>query len=182
MLKTKRLLLRQWRDEDVQAFIAMNRDPEVMRWFPAVYSEKKSRKLANKIRDHIDSEGWGLWAVEIPVVAPFIGFVGLHQVDNNMPFAPAIEIGWRLNKQYWRQGYATEAAREALRYGFEQLHLTAILSMTAAVNIPSRGVMQKIGMSKQNDHFMHPGVPDNHETCEHVLYSISKTQWLNNGV
>ena len=125
----------------------------------------------------IAHQGWGLWAVEVRDIAPFIGFVGLNRVRFNAHFTPAIEVGWRLAREYWGRGYATEAARAALDYAFESLPDEQIVSFTATINEPSIRVMQRLGMtSDPSDDFDHPAV-NGGRLQRHVLYRISRDDW-----
>src|SRR6516164_6481701 len=116
-LSTPRLHLRLWRDEDLPAFAAMNADPTVMEFFPRPLDRAESDAVVARIRDHFARLGFGLWAVEAPGVADFIGFVGLAVPRFEAHFTPCVEIGWRLAFEYWRRGYATEAARAVLEFG-----------------------------------------------------------------
>ena len=173
-LRTDRLILRGWRPSDREPFATMNGDPEVMELFPSTLSREESDALADRIETHMENEGWGLWAVEIPGVTSFAGFVGLLRADDVLP-TPAVEIGWRLARPYWDRGYATEGAYTSLRYGFEQLGLEEIVSFTAVQNARSRRVMEKIGMTHDpTDDFDHPRVPDGSPLKRHVLYRISR--------
>lgn len=170
---TQRLQLRQWRDADLAAFAALNADPQVMAHFPHTLSRQASNALAGRIRAEIAHRGWGFWAVEIKGCAPFIGFVGLHVPATALPFAPCVEIGWRLVADCWGQGYATEAARAALAIAFERLGLDEIVSFTARRNQRSQRVMQRIGMDYA-DTFQHPGLPVGHVLRDHVLYRLRR--------
>lgn len=177
MLTTERLLLRQWTEEDFLPFSEMCRDREVMEFFPRPLTQQESDDMASKIRSLINDRGWGFWAVEIPNQQAFIGFVGLHTPADRMPFAPCVEIGWRLAKAQWNKGYATEAASAALEYAFNTLHLSEVVSFTTLANVRSRTVMQKIGMHDTGQNFMHPDIETSHPQCEHVLYKIAKSEW-----
>ena len=178
MIRTERLLLRAWRDDDLASFAALNADPEVMRYFLGTLDRAQSDALAGRIRSLLDANGCGLWAIEVadassPLDGRFIGFTGLVHQDFPAQFTPAIEVGWRLSREAWGQGYATEAAREALRVGFEEHGLAEIVSMTAEGNIRSRAVMERIGMSHDpTDDFDHPGVPVGNALRRHVLYRV----------
>jgi RimJ/RimL family protein N-acetyltransferase len=177
-LRTQRLLLRQWRDEDLEPFAELNADPETMRYFPAPPSREESDALAEHARRHIAEEGWGLWAVEVAGAADFIGFVGLARPSFEEHFTPAVEVGWRLARRHWRRGYATEAGRAALAYGFEELRLNEIVSFTSGLNEPSWRVMERLGMSHDPaGDFDHPRVPVGHPLRPHVLYRLSRTDW-----
>jgi RimJ/RimL family protein N-acetyltransferase len=175
-LSTPRLVLRQWRDDDLVAFAELNADPEVMRHFPAPLTRAESDELAARLRSALALEGWGLWAVEVRDVAPFIGFIGLDRVPFEAHFTPATEVGWRLDRRHWRRGYATEGARAAATFAFENLACEEIVSFTAASNWRSISVMQRLGMTHDAaDDFDHPGVLDP-ELRRHVLYRLSRTR------
>jgi RimJ/RimL family protein N-acetyltransferase len=175
--ETERLRLRQWRKSDLKPFAAMNADPQVMEFFPSPLTRRESDSMAEKLRALIEQRGWGFWAVEIPGVAPFIGVVGLHVAPAALPFAPCVEIGWRLAAAYWGQGHATEAARGVLRVGFEQLELPEIVSFTSVLNQRSRAVMERIGMQHRGELFEHPSVPVGSPLRPHILYRLSRTEW-----
>ena len=178
MIKTPRLLLRQWRDEDFEPFAELNADPIAMEFFPSVIGRDESDAAAEGIRARIEEQGWGLWAVEVVDSGEFIGFTGLWSVPApEFPFAPAVEVGWRLVRDHWGKGYATEAARAAVDFGFEELALMEIVSMTTVANIRSRRVMEKLGMTRDRaDDFEHPRVPAGHAMRPHVLYRLQKSQ------
>lgn len=180
MLKTNRLLLRQWTDDDFFVFSEMCSDKDVMEFFPKLQTQKESLEMAKRIQSLIHERGWGLWAVEIPDQDKFIGFVGLHIPKDSMPFSPCIEIGWRLSRQHWGKDYATEAAKVALEYAFNTLNTHEVVSFTTVANIRSRAVMQKIGMRDSKQNFMHPDIEASNPQCEHVLYKISKSEWQKN--
>jgi RimJ/RimL family protein N-acetyltransferase len=177
-LRTERLLLRQWRDEDLEPFAALNADPETMRYFPEPPSREESNQLAERARRQIDEEGWGQWAVEVVGGASFIGFVGLSRPSFEEQFTPAVEVGWRLAREHWGHGYATEAGRAALGYGFDELDLVEIVSFTSELNEPSWRVMERLGMSHDPaGDFEHPRVPVGHPLRPHVLYRLSCRDW-----
>ncbi len=170
-IRTPRLLLRPWRDEDLAPFAALNGDPDVMEFFPKPLGRTESDAAATHVRDHFDRRGFGLWAVEVPGLVNFIGFVGLSVPSFEAHFTPCVEIGWRLARRHWGVGYATEAALAALDFGFRELALDEIVSFTAAVNLRSRGVMEKIGLTHSHaDDFDHPALPEGHALRRHVLY------------
>ncbi len=171
-IRTRRLLLRPWRDEDFHPFAVMNADSQVMKFFPTVLEREQSDALAAEIRRRMDDQGWGFWAVEIPGEARFVGFTGLNKLSKDLPFAPGIEIGWRLAHRFWGKGYASEAAQAALELGFLQLHLPEIVAFTAIQNLRSRAVMSRIGIVFEGEHFEHPGIAPGHPLREHVLYRI----------
>lgn len=172
-LATKRLRLRAWRAEDLESFAALNADPDVMKHFPATLDRAQSDALAAGIQAHFAERGFGLWAVEAPGEVPFAGFVGLSVPRRALPFTPCVEVGWRLARHCWGRGYATEAARAALSFGFETLGLEEIVSFTAATNLRSRRVMERLGMSRDEaDDFDHPALPEGHRLRRHVLYRL----------
>ena len=176
-LSTPRLVLRQWRDSDLDPFAELNADPTVMRYFPAPLGREESDMMVAEVRKALAEQGWGLWAVEVTDVAPFIGFVGLNRVRFEAHFTPAIEIGWRLSRRYWGQGYATEAARAALDFAFESLAEKQIVSFTATINEPSIRVMERLGMMRDPaEDFDHPAVHGG-PLQRHVLYRITREQW-----
>jgi len=174
ILETERLILRQWRNEDKADFFSLNSDPEVMRYFPSTLNREQSDALLEKARTLIEKNGWGFWACELKSSSELIGFVGLNNPDYELPFGPCTEIGWRLAKQHWKKGYATEAAMASLDFGFSELKLTEIVSFAVKTNTPSITVMERIGMSNSNSNFDHPKV-DVAELREHVLYKVRNT-------
>ena len=177
-MDTKRLRLRQWRTPDWDAFAALNADPAVMEYFPHPLERQASNAVANRIYAQLAQRGWGLWAVEVRDVAPFIGFVGLHVPEYPIPCACNVEIGWRLDSRYWGKGYATEAARAALAIGFEELQLPEIVSFAARANQRSHRVMERLGMRCAGELFEHPLLPEGHPLRTHVLYRLTREQWL----
>ncbi|MER5641481.1 GNAT family N-acetyltransferase [Kitasatospora sp. NPDC002227] len=171
-LRTERLLLRQWRDSDLDAWAAMNADPEVRRYFPTVLDREQSAGSLERFRADIADRGWGFWAVEVAGSGQFAGFTGLDKVDEGLPFA-GVEIGWRLAREAWGLGYATEAARAALAYGFEELALPEILAVTAVGNERSRAVMARLGMTYDPaDDFDDTDLPEGHPLRPSVLYRL----------
>jgi len=181
-LQTQRLLLRQWKDEDLGAFAELNCDPIVMEYFPGLSNRAESDSLARRLRTKIENNGWGFWAVEMPGVSKFIGFVGLNKPDYPLPCSPCVEIGWRLASQYWGQGYATEAAQSALRVGFTDLDFTEIVSFTSVLNLRSIKVMERLNMQASQEYFDHPSVPQGSPLQKHCLYKLSREEWKNNSL
>lgn len=172
-LKTERLLLRQWKEDDFEVFATMNTDPDVMEFYPDIQSSEESFSMAQTFQNLISHKGWGFWAVERLSDNSFIGFVGLHEPTYDLPVTPCVEIGWRLSRESWGNGYATEAAQAALNFAFNELKLEQVYSFTSVANIRSRSVMEKIGMKNTNANFDHPIIPKGHILSEHVLYKIS---------
>lgn len=178
IVATKRLILRQWRAEDLEPFAKLNADPRVMEFFPGLISKEESNAFIKDCFQHIDQWGWGLWAVSLVQTGEFVGFIGLREVSFKAAFTPAVEIGWRLAYEYWGNGYATEGAKATLRYGFEKLHLDEIVSFTVPANMRSRAVMEKIGMNRDpKGDFDHPKVPEGHILKRHVLYRIKANEY-----
>ncbi len=185
-LTTARLRLREWRDEDLEPFAALNGDPRVMAFFPSVLSRAESDAAAARIRGRIALRGFGLWPVELrrehdesgSPFSPFMGVVGLSVPEMVAPFVPCVEVGWRLLPAFWGQGFATEAARAAMTFGFTQAGLAEIVSFTAALNLPSQRVMQRLGMRRTTtEDFLHPAIPAGHPLQRHVLYRQARDDW-----
>ena len=174
---TKRLLLRQWKDADIPVFAKINADPDVMKYYPSILSNEESQALAHKIRDKINKNGWGFWAVERISDKRFIGFVGLNEPSYELPVSPCIEVGWRLGREYWGNGYATEAGKRCLEIGFYTLGFPEIYSFTPVLNKRSRAVMERIGMDNTSRNFEHPMMPASHPLREHFLYRAEKYSW-----
>lgn len=177
MIETQRLILRQWQQTDVSQFAQICADPEVMAFFPATLSAAETASLVARFTDSINDLGYGFFAAELKAEQRCIGFIGLNLLAEGLPFAPCVDIGWRLDKSVWGLGLATEGARAALQYGFETLDLAQIVSMTAVLNTASERVMQKIGMHKQSETFKHPKLPKGHRLEEHVLYTLSQQEY-----
>lgn len=181
VLKTERLLLRPWKESDLEPFAAMNADIRVMEYFPSVLTRLESDQLVGRAMQKIERNGWGLWAAALLETDEFIGFIGLNIItasDLQVPFSPAVEIGWRIAYQYWGKGYAPEGALAALECGFKTAELKEIVAFTAFHNQRSRSVMKKIGMSHNpSDDFDHPKVPEGHHLRRHVLYRIKRDEW-----
>ncbi|MDX6282565.1 MAG: hypothetical protein QOH03_3636, partial [Kribbellaceae bacterium] len=143
-LTTDRLLLRQWKDSDYGPYAALNADPAVMEHFPNALTRAESDAMADRVKAAMAERGFGLWAVEVRETGQFIGFIGLSVPTFDAPFLPGVEIGWRLAKDAWGKGYATEGARASLAYGFGEAGLDEVVSFTATTNKPSQRVMERI--------------------------------------
>jgi RimJ/RimL family protein N-acetyltransferase len=176
---TARLRLRQWCTADREPFAALNADPKVMEFFPALLTRAESDALADRCQAYIDERGWSFWAIETKTTSEFVGFAGLH-TPADLPFTPCVEVGWRLAAKHWGKGFATEAARGALRVGFERLGLLEIVSFAAVGNVRSRAVMERLGMIDTKETFEHPKVPLGHVLRKHCLYRLSRERWLEN--
>jgi RimJ/RimL family protein N-acetyltransferase len=179
-IDTSRLRLRQWRETDREPFAALNADPVVMEFFPSLQTRATSDASIDAWQSQFASQGWSNWALELRSSAQFIGFTGLSVPRRLLPFSPCVEVGWRLAKEHWGRGYATEAARSALRVGFEQFALAEIVSFTSIGNLRSRAVMERIGMRNTNRDFEHPGVPEGNPLRLHCLYCIGNSEWNEN--
>ena len=178
-LRTPRLLLRRWRDSDREPFAALNADPEVMAHFPEPLTRERSDHMIDVIEAEFDRCDFGLWAIEVVETGTFIGFAGLNEVGFQAHFTPAVEIGWRLARPAWGHGYATEAARAALAYGFDVAGLSEVVSFTATTNLRSQAVMRRLGMTRDPaDDFDHPHLPPRHRLRRHVLYRITAGQFV----
>ncbi len=176
--QTPRMVMRQWHASDRIPFAALNADAQVMEFFPAPLDAAASDAMADRCQALIAARGWGLWACELRASGLFIGYVGLHVPTAALPFVPCVEIGWRLARPFWGQGLAAEAAQAALQVGFDTVGLSEIVSFTATSNLRSQAVMQRIGMHDAQSPFEHPSVPQGSPLRTHVLYRLSRTQWL----
>ena len=170
-----RVLLRAWQPADLPAFAALNADPRVMELLPKKLSREESDAMARRCQEGLDARGYGLWAVEVPGAADFIGYVGLSVPRFEAAFTPCVEVGWRIAHDHWGHGYATEAARVALGVGFDQGALAEIVSFTVPANRRSRAVMERLGMVHHpEEDFDHPLLPAGHPLRRHVLYRLKK--------
>lgn len=180
VIETERLILRQWQETDLEPFAQLNADIRVREYFPGLLSREDSDALVKLMSNHIERCGWGFWAATLIQTGDFIGFIGLEDVQFIAPFnkiLPAVEIGWRLSFNYWGNGYATEGALAALKYGYETLNLDEIVSFTTIGNMRSRNVMEKIGMHHDpQDDFDHPRLVEGHPLRRHVLYRHKKSK------
>jgi RimJ/RimL family protein N-acetyltransferase len=172
-LRTDRL--RRWRPSDRDPFAAMNADPRVMEYFLSPLSREVSDSFIPKMEEAFERRGFGWCAVEVVGEALFVGFIGLSVPSFETHFTPCVEIGWRLAAAYWNRGYATEGARAALAFGFDELQLNEIVAFTVPANVRSRRVMEKLGMTHNPaDDFDHPNIPEGHPLRRHVLYRIAR--------
>jgi RimJ/RimL family protein N-acetyltransferase len=170
-LTTDRLQLRQWRETDRDAFVAINQDPAVMRWLGSIMTESQTDAFVGRIQTSWQANGFGLFAVELRDTPGFIGYIGLAVPRFEAPFMPCVEIGWRLDSAHWSQGLATEGARAVLNWAVHTLALQNIVSFTVRDNLPSRRVMEKIGLTHNpTDDFDHPMLAADNPLRPHVLY------------
>lgn len=174
---SERLGFRNFMDSDLIPFHKMNSDPEVMKYFPSVLVKEQTRSLMDRINDHITEHGFGFFAIDLLSEKNFIGFIGLKRTNFIADFTPCVEIGWRLDKNYWNQGLATEGASKCLDFAFNESDLNDIYSFTALVNFPSERIMQKIGMNKISE-FNHPLLENSHPLNPHCLYHLTKKDYL----
>ncbi len=172
-IETARLLLRGWRDEDVEPWIAMNADPRVSEFLGKPYGRDRSVSQASEMRERLEARGYGWWVVQARGGPSFVGAICLQEVPFEAPFTPAYEVGWRFRAESWGRGYATEGARGALDFAFESLHWEEVVAFTAASNLRSARVMQRLGMTHDpRDDFEHPRLEPGHPLRRHVLYRI----------
>lgn len=165
----KPVVLRQWRDSDLEPYFEMNTDPEVMRHFPSLMTRQEAIASLARIRAGIEDRGWGIWAVEVD--GAFAGITGLQVPRSALPFMPCTEILWRLRREYWGCGIAYAAALQALDYGFSTLRLPEIVAFTVASNSRSMRLMERLGFTRDLEgDFEHPGVPEGSPLRQHVLY------------
>ncbi|HUE08138.1 MAG TPA: GNAT family N-acetyltransferase [Acidimicrobiales bacterium] len=172
---TERLVLRPFSEVDRAPFFALNTHPSVVEslgWSP---SRAESDAIVDHIGEEMSSEGWGIWAVEVAGETPFVGMVGLHRARAELPFAPAVEVEWRLHPDHWGHGYATEAAAASLRFGFDEAGLDEIVAYTTRLNTRSQAVMARIGMERDRaGDFDHPRLPEGSRLRRHVLYRVTR--------
>ena len=172
-MRTERLVLRDWRESDLEPWAAMNVDPEVRRYLGRPMTAAQAEAWALNFQDDLDRHGYGFWALEVQSTGEFIGFTGLDRVDEEMPFT-GIELGWRLARRAWGNGYATEAGQAALRYGFDDLELSEIAAVTAAGNVRSQSVMRRLGMTRDPaEDFDDPDI-DDEQLRRQVVYRVHK--------
>jgi RimJ/RimL family protein N-acetyltransferase len=173
MLPTDRLILRRWQKTDLEPFASMNSDARVMEFFPKQLSYEESFAFVDRIERGFEENKFGLWALALKDNNQFIGFAGLNKPLFDAFFTPCVEVGWRIAHEHWGRGYAPEAAMAAVHDGFERLGLSEIVSFTAAVNLRSIRVMQKLKMTRDPDEdFLHPSLPPDHKLCPHVLFRL----------
>lgn len=179
VLQSERLRLRRWQESDREPFARLNADPRVMEHFPALLTREESDASIARFEAHLDRHGFGLWALEIDGVAPFVGMVGLNTPRFEAHFTPCVEIGWRLAAEHWGRGYAVEAAHIALAFAFRELSLPEVVAFTPTQNERSRRVMQKLGMRHDAaGDFDHPALPEGHPLRRHLLYRVNAAEYV----
>ena len=180
LFETDRLVLRKWRDDDLEPYYALCSDPDVMRYFPGLQTKDHCRSMIDMALRDYEDQGFCCMPVVLRDTGEFIGFTGLSlpRFDRPTAFSPCVEIGWRLKKSAWGQGFAVEAARRWLAYGFGKIGLNEIVSFTASDNNQSRRVMEKLAMIRDTeDDFLHPNLDPEHNLALHVLYRLSVDRW-----
>lgn len=178
MITTDRLILRQWVDADRDAWAALNADPTVMEFFPAPLDREQSDAACTTLQQRISDHGFGFWAAELRSTGAFVGMIGLADRPEGLPISPCIEVGWRLHQAFWGKGLATEGARASLDYAFGVLSRDEVVAFTATANVRSYRVMERLGMVRDVATFDHPSVPVGSPLREHLVYRITRTQWL----
>ncbi|MBT9557319.1 MAG: GNAT family N-acetyltransferase [Myxococcales bacterium] len=173
ILRTERLVLRRWEPDDRAPFAHLNADPDVCEFLPGTLTREESDAVCARIETHWDERGFGLWVIEVPGITRFAGFVGLAVPRFVAPFTPCVEVGWRLMRECWGHGYATEGALAALDFGFDALGLDEIVSFTVPANVRSVRVMERAGMHFEGE-FDHPSLPEGHALRRHVLYRLAR--------
>lgn len=177
-LETERLILRKWKEADLEPFCKITSDPEVRRYYPGVLTADETKALVTKVEAHFNKESFGLFALELKSTGEFIGYTGLMKPTIQAHFMPCVEIGWQLSKKHWGNGYAPEAAAKALEDGFVRIGLDEIVSFTTVSNDKSIRVMQKLQMTRNpKDDYSHPALPEGHPLKPHVLFRLSKAIW-----
>ena len=182
-LQTDRLILRPWRDEDIEAWVDLCADERVMEFFPSTVERSESVRTALRLRERLDRDGYGWWVVQRRSDPKFIGAIALQEVPFEAAFTPALEIGWRMSVAAWGKGYATEGARAALQFAFEQLEWDEVVAMTSTLNGRSRRVMERLGVTRDpRDDFENPRIDPGHPLRPHVLYRTSRSARANGAV
>jgi RimJ/RimL family protein N-acetyltransferase len=178
-LRTQRLILREWRDDDLEPFVTLSMDPEVMQYLTRPRERAEVERWVEGVRAHFRHHSFGLWALEIPGITPIAGFTGLTIVPYEAHFTPAVEIAWRLARECWGNGYVTEAAAAALNFAFSDLHLEEIVANAAVANRASIRVMERMGMMRNpHDDFDHPLKSPGDPLRRQVLYRLTQDMWL----
>lgn len=173
ILQTQRLSLRTWDTKDLLDCIEMNEDAEVMRYFPAKYTKEQTIQFYDRVQKHFLENDFGLYVVEHTSSKVFMGYTGFMMANFDAPFTPCVEIGWRFKKEFWGNGFATEAAKACIEFGFNKLNFDKIYSFTATTNVKSENVMKRIGMVKTGI-FSHPKIDKDHILNKHLIYEIKK--------
>jgi RimJ/RimL family protein N-acetyltransferase len=182
ILETPRLLLRQWRDSDVEEWVRMGSDPRVMQFFPSLQDRERAVQEARRLGERLQQNGYGWWVIDVKGGPSFAGVIALHVLPDNLPFRPTREIAWRLRFDAWGKGYATEGARVAIEHAFNALDWPEIISMTSVLNVRSQRVMQRLGMTHdESDNFEHPSLEPGHPLRPHLIYRLKRVGYAQMG-
>lgn len=169
IIKTERLVLRNWRDSDIAPFFELNQDPKVFEFLGKPLTLIETFQFIKNKANQQDERGYTIWATEIKETGELIGYIGLNYTSFEEHFTPAVEVGWRLGSKYWGKGYATEGAKASLDYGFNKCELKEIVSFTVPANVRSIQVMERIGMKRDlNGDFERHGFGEH--LTHHILY------------
>jgi RimJ/RimL family protein N-acetyltransferase len=175
VIETERLILRTWKDDDVDGYYRINQDLKVIEFLRGPLTRQEVAEFIALENQQFEQLQFTLWAAEEKSTGKLIGFIGLNSPKWESHFTPCVEIGWRLGSEYWGKGYATECAKAVLKYGFEIIGLKEIVSFTVPANTRSIRVMEKIGMKRDfNGNFAHPCLSVDHKLSKHILYKIQK--------
>lgn len=176
MIETERLLLRAWRDDDLDPFAAMGADPEVMRHLGGVSDRQAARDMIARQQSVEAAQGHCFWAIERRDDASFIGFCGLRVGGHGgTPVTDELEIGWRLARDAWARGYAREAAQACIEWGWDRTDRARITAWTVPANDASWGLMIRLGMTHRPElDFDHPTFASTHPLCHHLVYAIDR--------
>lgn len=175
IIETERLILRTWQESDADAFFRINEDPKVIEFLPGPLTMQKVQDFMSAMNQQWQEKHYTLWAAEEKASGKLAGFIGLSWLALPPPFVPSVEIGWRLGSEFWYQGYATEGANAAMRWGFDECGLDEIVAITVPANVRSQRVMTKLGMQRDLDgDFAHPRLPVDHRLSQHILFRIKK--------
>ena len=173
IFKSERLGFRNWKDEDLEEFAKLNSDEEVMKHFPKTLSNKEVVEFIERLKTHYEKNGFTYYATEILGSKEFIGMIGIAKQEYKTNFTPAIDIGWRLKRNAWGKGYATEGAKRCIEHAFNELDIIKIISVCVVKNKKSENVMKKLGMKRKGE-FNHPEIINHPEYKKHVCYEIIK--------
>lgn len=180
-IETARLILRPWREDDRKPFAEMSADPAVMEHLLPLGGREGADEWINRQMAHLAEHGFCFWALQAKKSGAFVGAVGLLRIGYEAHFTPAVEVGWRVSRSFWGQGYATEAGAASIQFGFRELGLGEIVANTVAGNTNSRRVMEKLGMSHNaKDDFDHPRISEGHPLRRQVLYRLPRDRWTGN--
>lgn len=173
LFTSARLAFRNWQEDDLEPLLALNQDPEVMAYFPHLFGREETQNFIARMKKQLAKNNFCYFAVETLEDGEFIGITGIAEKDFEADFTPCVDIGWRLKKTVWGQGYATEGAQRCLDFGMNVLKLKSIKGIAPVVNTPSIKVMEKIGMERVKT-FDHPDLKEDERLRRCVLYEINR--------